>query len=148
MADDNNALRLVIDETIEQNQSIRVLKSDVAELKSDVAELKTDVAGLKSDVAELKTDVAGLKTDVAGLKEGQQRLEEGQRRLDDGQTYLGLTMEDLKKNLNLLIDAVIPAKARAAQIDQVVDTSDRQEARLGALESAFRHHISGHAAPR
>ena len=113
MADDNNALRLVIDETIEQNQSIRVLKSDVAELKSD----------------------------VAGLKEGQQRLE-------DGQTYLGLTMEDLKKNLNLLIDAVIPAKARAAQIDQVVDTSDRQEARLGALESAFRNHISDHAAQR
>ena len=141
MADDNNALRLVIDETIEQNQSIRVLKSDVAELKSDVAELKTDVAGLK-------TDVAGLKEGQQRLEEGQRRLEEGQRRLDDGQTYLGLTMEDLKKNLNLLIDAVIPAKARAAQIDQVVDTSDRQEARLGALESAFRNHISDHAAQR
>ena len=134
MADDNNALRLVIDETIEQNQSIRVLKSDVAELKSDVAELKSDVAGLKEGQQR--------------LEERQQRLEEGQQRLEDGQTYLGLTMEDLKKNLNLLIDAVIPAKARAAQIDQVVDTSDRQEARLGALESAFRHHISVHAAPR
>ena len=113
MVNDSNALRLVIDEVIEQNQSIHMLKADVA----------------------------GLKADVAGLKEGQQRLE-------DGQTYISVTMEALHKDLRLILDAVIPAKARAAQLDQVVDTAERQEARLGALETAFKEHVSGHAAPR
>ena len=106
MLNDSNALRLVIDEVIEQNQSIHMLKAD-----------------------------------VAGLKEGQQRLE-------DGQTYISVTMEALHKDLRLILDAVIPAKARAAQLDQVVDTAERQEARLGALETAFKEHVSGHAAPR
>ena len=108
-------LSLVIDEAIDSNQSVRQLKSDVAVLKSDVTVLKTDVAVLKTDVRSLR----------------------------DGQRYLGLTMEAMQHDLKLILDAVIPVKARAAQVDQVIDMVDRHEIRLSVVESVVRDRIKG-----
>ena len=82
------------DEGIDNNQTIRELKTDVGVLKADVAELKTDVAGLKTDVAGLKTDVAGLKTEMAEVKVEQHRQ--------------GIMLEELRDNVNLIVEGLSP----------------------------------------
>jgi len=148
MTMDNKALRLTIDDAIEHNQSICQLKTDVGTLKTDVATLKTDVAILKVDAADLKKGQLRLEARQQHLEAGQMRLEAGQHKLEEGQTYLGVTMESMQRDLKLVLEALIPANAKAAKIGQIEDVTQQHEGRIGALENAFKSHIANHAAPR
>ena len=88
-----------------------------------------EVIESNQSVLQLKSDVTVLKTDVRSLR--------------DGQRYLGLTMEAMQHDLKLILDAVIPVKARAAQVDQVIDMVERHEIRLSVVESVVRDRIKG-----
>ena len=68
-----NEARDIVNNTVEQktiqiNEHINTLQTDLRSLKTDVNTLKTDVSTLKTDVNTLKTDVNTLKTDVNTLK--------------------------------------------------------------------------------
>ena len=68
-----NEARDIVNNTVEQktiqiNEHINTLQTDLRSLKTDVNTLKTDVSTLKTDVNTLKTDVSTLKTDVNTLK--------------------------------------------------------------------------------
>ena len=110
MMADTRALKLLINETIEENPSICTLKTDVGVLKTDVGVLKTDVGVLKQDVRELKSSV----------------------------NYLGVMMEDMQHNQKLILDAVIPAQQRAAQTDAVVAKVENHEHRICAVEAVIK----------
>lgn|GEM_PF-6177857 len=103
---------------------IRALRSGYNQLNHEVTVLKQDVAVLKQDVAILKQDVAVLKTDMVFVKE---QL-----------TYLGVSMEELKHQMHLVLDALRPAKERAAQVDQVFSKVDDHEYRLDAVEPVIK----------
>ena len=100
-------LKKVIHETIEENPSIITLKSDVAGLKSDVAGLKSDVARIDSKMDQFNEQLFETRA----------------------------TVDEMQRDIKLILDAVIPAKARATQIDQVVEKVDHHEYRIGAIET-------------
>jgi hypothetical protein len=116
-------IKAVVDAAIEENQSIK-------DLKGDVAELKTDVAVLKTDVAELKITA----------KKHSQKLDH----LDEKIHHQGLLFESMQKDLKLILDAVIPAKERVMQIDRVEDLVDQHDHRLNALEITLKDHLRDH----
>lgn len=68
------AFKAIVHETIEENDTIKELKSDVSQLKADVAELKADVKTLKEEVRELKIEVHRLGLLVEDLQGAVQRL--------------------------------------------------------------------------
>ena len=123
-------IKAVVDAAIEENQSIKDLKGDVAVLKTDVTELKTDVAELKTDVAELKitANKHSLKLD----------------RLDEKIHHQGLLFESMQKDLKLILDAVIPARERVMQIDRVEDAVHQHDHRLNAVEITLKDHLRDH----
>ena len=47
-------------------------------------------------------------------------------------------MEDMQHNQKLILEAVIPAKQRAAQVDEVYAKVDDHEYRLSAVESVIK----------
>ena len=134
MTRDNNALRQTIDDAIEHNQSI--------------CQLKTDAGTLKTEIADLKKGQLRLESRQHHLEAGQMRLEAGQRNLKEGQTYLGVTMESMQRDLKLVLEALIPANAKAEKISQIEDVTQHHDGRIGALETAFKSHLANHAAPR
>ena len=128
---DTQALKLLINEVIEENSTICTLRSDVATIKTkqdehsrDIRELKSDVKDLKSDVKDLKSDVKELKSDVTELK--------------SNVFSLGVMMEEMKQQQQQILDAVIPAKQRAAQVDAVFNQVDDHEHRLCAVEAVIK----------
>ena len=134
MTRDNNALRQTIDDAIEHNQSI--------------CQLKTDAGTLKTEITDLKKGQLRLESRQHHLEAGQMRLEAGQRNLKEGQTYLGVTMESMQRDLKLVLEALIPANAKAEKISQIEDVTQHHDGRIGALETAFKSHLANHAAPR
>ena len=121
---DTKAIKILINEAIDGNPTVCNLKSDVAILKSDVASIKTKQDEHSRDIQELKTDVKELKSNVI---------------------YLGVMMEDMKQQQQLILDAVIPAKQRASQVDNVVSKVDDHEHRLCAVESMIKgRDLKGH----
>ena len=79
-------------------------------------------------IITLKSDVAGLKSDVARLETKMDQF--------DGQLFeTRATMDEMQRDMKLILDAVIPAQARVTQIDQVVEKVDHHEHRIGAIET-------------
>jgi chromosome segregation ATPase len=130
-------IKMVVDAAIEENQSIKDLKTDVSVLKTDVSALKTDVSALKTDVSVLKTDVAELKVTAA---KHSQKLD----RLDEKIHHQGLLFENMQKDLKLILDAVIPSKERVMQINKIEDLVDQHDHRLHALEITLKDHVRSH----
>jgi len=141
MTRDNNALRQTIDDAIEHNQSI-------CQLKTDAGTLKTEITDLKKGQLRLESRQHHLEAGQMRLEAGQMRLEAGQRNLKEGQTYLGVTMESMQRDLKLVLEALIPANAKAEKISQIEDVTQHHDGRIGALETAFKSHLANHAAPR
>ena len=142
---DTQALKLLINEVIEENSTICTLRSDVATIKTkqdehsrDIRELKSDVKDLKSDVKDLKSDVKDLKSDVKDLKSDVKELKSDVTELKSNVFSLGVMMEEMKQQQQQILDAVIPAKQRAAQVDAVFNQVDDHEHRLCAVETVIK----------
>ena len=123
-------LKSTIDAAIEENHTVINLQNDVSLLKADVAILKTDVAILKTDVAALKVE----------HKKTNQRLD----LLTDDFHKFGLRMESMQRDIKVILDAVIPAKQRAEQIDHVEAMVEGHEHRLCAVEISIKKHLHDH----
>ena len=128
----------IVDAAIEENQSIKCLKTDVDVLKADGAVLKADVAVLKEDVAGLKVDVASLK--VTAQTHGQ-KLD----RLEEKSHHHGIIFESMQRDLKLILDAVIPAKERAMQVDRIEGVVEQHDHRLHAVEITLKSHLRDHS---
>jgi predicted nuclease with TOPRIM domain len=137
MIRDAAVLKLVVNEAIKESPVISGLRGDISDIKSkldahsfaidsiqgDIRVLRTNYSHQNHEITDVKQDVAILKEDVAILKQDMVFVKE---RL----TYLGVSMEELKHQMHLILDALRPAKDRAAQVDQVFAKVDDHEYRL------------------
>jgi peptidoglycan hydrolase CwlO-like protein len=76
------------------NPIIQDMRSHLVTIDTRVGVIESDVAELKADVAVLKADVSELKADVAELKIGQHEM--------------GLKMDEIRNNIQIILDILIP----------------------------------------
>lgn len=69
-------------------QTLKPIKTDIADMKSDIASLKTGNASMKSDIANLKSDNVNMKSDIAYIMKNM------------------VTKEDLRRSENMILAQV------------------------------------------
>jgi len=87
-----------------------------------------DLKKVIHETIEENPSIITLKSDVA-------RLESKMDQFNEHFFETRATMDEMQRDMKLILDAVIPAQARATQIDQVVEKVDHHEHRLGAIET-------------
>ena len=117
----------LVNEAIEENPTIQ-------ELKSDVAGLKTDVAGLKTAVQETNHRLDGFIINT------NERFDQ----LDEKVSYIGVMYESLQKDMKIVLEALVPARQRVVQIDQIEERVEDHDHRINAVEITVKGHLADH----
>ena len=111
----------IVDEAIEDNKTIKILKSDVKTLKSDVKTLKSDVKTLKSDVKTLKSDMSCVKHE---------------------QHKQGLILEDMQDNIRLLVEGVSPLLQKSSAMESIDQKILRNRDEITIVKAGLKSHMA------
>ena len=144
MVNDMQLLKNTIDSAIDENSTIRLMQSDTAELKTDVAGMKTDIISLKNHATAQGQRLDRLSGTVDQLTGTVDQLTGTVDRLSESHHLLGLRVESMQGDIKLILDAVLPAKQRAEQIDRVEASVEDHEDRLCAVELTVKKHLHDH----
>ena len=124
----------LVHEAIEENPTIQGLKSDVAGLK-------TDVAGLKTAVQETNHRLDGF---MIQTNERFDRLEVGIAELKESVLHFSVMYESLQKDMKIVLEALVPARQRVVQIDQIEERVEDHDHRINAVEISVKNHLADH----
>jgi hypothetical protein len=94
---------------------------DLKKIIHETIEENPSIMTLKSDMLTVKSDIKELKIETKRL--GQEQFE------------MRALMDEMGRDIKLILDAVIPAQARANQVDRVAEKVEHHEYRIGAIET-------------
>lgn len=138
----------LVHEAIEENQTIKELKADVKELKTGLQETnrRLDAFMIRTEARfdRLETKFTHLEGRFDRLEVRVDRLEEGFVQLNEKVAYLGVMFEDFQKDIKIILEALVPARQRVVQIDQMEEKVEDHDHRIHAVEITVQDHLADH----
>ncbi len=85
-----------------------------------------------------------LKANVADLKVASRSHSRAIHKLSVEQHRMGLLMDEMRSDIKLMVDVLLPRKRREEQFDTMEDKVEQHEDRLVAVEDTVKDHIQNH----
>lgn len=124
-------LKLIVNDAIKESPTLVGLKGDIGQLKTQLDDHGLAITSLQTDVRMLRSSIATHGQEISLIRQETSKMNEKIG-------YLGVTMEAMSHKMDLVIDALRPAKERAAEVDQVFAKVDDHEYRLAAVETVIK----------